>query len=149
MMCPEEAGADTASLRLNATSHVLYVPSYPSMSPHNLCPPVLYVPSPLTPSSSRLPLHLFPLTPHPSPLTPTLTPHPSPLTPHPPPPTTPPLSPPLHLPHIRYSIMSSSVMMRPGGEGADTASLRLNATTHPMSPYPSPLPHHIKVRCDE
>ena len=137
MMCPEEAGADTASLRLNATSHVLYVPSYPSMSPHTLCPPRTLCP--FTPHPFSLAPSHSPFPPHPSP----------PPTPPPPPPTTPPLPPPLHLPHIRYSIMSSSVMMRPGGEGADTASLRLNATTHPMSPHPSPLPHHIKVRCDE
>ena len=65
MMRPEEAGADTASLGLNATSHILYVPSYPSMSPHTLCLPVFYVPSPLTPPPSCLPLHLFLLTPLP------------------------------------------------------------------------------------
>ena len=40
----------------------------------------------------------------------------------------------------RYGGMSSSAMMRPEEAGADTASLRLNATTNPMSPHPSPLP---------
>ena len=132
MMRPEEAGADTASLRLNATSRVLYVPSYPSMSPHTLMSPRTLCPFTPLPSPSRLPLHLFPLTPPPPP--------PPPPTPHPP--TTLPLPPTLHLPHIS-SMMSSSDMMRPGGEGADTASLRL------CPPHPSPLPHHIKVRCDE
>ena len=46
----------------------------------------------------------------------------------------------------KYGMMSSSAMMRPEEAGADTASLRLNATTHPMSPHLSPIPHNIKAR---
>ena len=63
MMRLEEAGADTASLRLNAsigfdaTSYVLYVPSYP------LCPLILYVPP------YSMSLHLSPLPPRASPFT--------------------------------------------------------------------------------
>ena len=125
MMRPEEAGADTASLGLNATSHILYVPSYP------LCPLILYVP----PYSMSL---------HPSPLPPRAFPFTSkPLTPrpHPHPPNhsapTPSPSPPSH--KVQHD--ESSAMMRPGGEGADTASLRLNATKTlcPLTPHPSPL----------
>ena len=41
-------------------------------------------------------------------------------------------------------MMRSSVMMRLEGDGADTASLRCNATTLPMSPHHSPLHPHFR-----